>query len=136
MDKVTIKTRNALKSALLGLMELSKDVLVYGINETSNEIFCKPVSIAKCKSRLLSCSRMEIKHLGHYVEVEKAIVGWLKQHIRCPCNCRTWWSLVSPSNWIKYNIDKELYILKLGIGNIYYYIVLRQEIVNQFRQKL
>lgn len=136
MHKITLKTRQALKSALLGLMGLSKNILVYGVNETSNETFCKPINISRCAARLLSCTELEIKHLGHYVDAEKAIVGWLKQHIRCPSNCRSWWSLVSPSNWIKYNIDKNLYILKLNVGNIYYYIVLRQDVVNIFRSKL
>lgn len=136
MAKITIKTRNALKSALYGLMELSKSILVYGVNHTTQDCFCKPINIAKAYNRFISCTSMEIHHLGYYVEVEKAIVDWLKNHIRCPTETRVWWSMVSPGNWIKYNIDKDLYILKLGVANTHYYIVLKQEIVTQFRKQL
>lgn len=136
MAKITIKTRNALKSALYGLMELSKNILVYGVNHATQDMFCKPINIAKAYNRLLSCTSMEIHQLGYYVEVEKTIVEWLKNHIRCPTETKVWWSMVSPGNWIKYNIDKDLYILRLGVGTTYYYIVIRREILTLFRQQL
>lgn len=133
MNKITLRIHNALKSTLQELASANpQGVLVYGINNLTQDTFCKKVDIMRCIKRLLSCTRVEIKALGHYPLIEESFVTWLKNHIRTPvtdfCN------LASAHNWLKYNINSRLNCLKLSVGKVDYYMILREEWLIKFRE--
>ena len=133
MDKVTLKIRKALKGTLRKLAaECKEGVLCFGTNKVSQDQFCKCIDLAKAEERLLSCTRLDIRGIGFYSNVESHFVNWLKSHIRLPPG-RAFCNLVSPHNWLKYNIDSDLNILHLGIAKIDYYIILRSEYTLYFR---
>lgn len=134
MGKVTLKIRKALEGTLRKLAADCKEgVLCFGTNEVSQEQFCKCINLAKAETRLLSCTRLDIRGIGHYSQVEHHLVKWLKSHIRLPPG-RTFCNLVSPHNWLRYNINADLNILHLGIAKVDYYIILRSEYTTYFRQ--
>lgn len=134
MGKMSFRNRQALKQTLSVLRQTNNgEILCCGINKRTQEHFCKPVRITSVAKRFLSCTRLEIRGIGYYVEVEQKIVSWLKEHIRLPTN-KVWETFVSPHNWLKYNVADNLYILNLGIGSIEYYLILRAELVLAFRQ--
>lgn len=134
MDKVTLKIRKALKGTLRKLAADCKEgVLCFGTDEVNQSQFCKCINLAKAEKRFLSCTRLDIRGIGYYANVEKHLVDWLKRHIRLPPG-RTFCNLVSPHNWLKYNINSELNILHLGIAQVDYYIILRAEYTIYFRK--
>lgn len=125
---------NALKATLDYLALLNpKGVLMVGEDGCSLQSFCCPISLVKAKSKLLGCTQLEIRAIGHYIDVESKVVTWLKRNIKLPPG-RCWWNMVSPSNWLKYNITHDLYILHLSVAHKHYYICMRQEHVLYYRQ--
>ena len=133
MGKVTLRLHNALKSTLKELaLACPKGVLMYGTNGTTHETFCKPVDVIKAMKRLLTCTRIEIKGLGSYPNVEQNFVAWLKNHIRTPATHFS--NLASAHNWLKYNVDPNLNCMKLSIGHVDYYMILREEWLIKFRK--
>lgn len=127
---------NALKATLDSLALLNPNgVLVYGENTYTIQSFCCPININKARTKLLGCKDIDIKAIGFYVQAESRIVAWLQAHIRLPTN-RVWWNMVSPSNWLKYNISSDLYLLHLSVAHKHYYICMRYEQVLYYRQHL
>lgn len=135
MSKMTLRMHNALKSTLKGLASsCPKGVLCYGFNKLTQESFCKPINVLKASKRLLSCTMIEIRGLGSYQDIEAHFVSWIKNHIREPANTPQWCNLLSPHNWLRYNISDNLNCLKLSLGNIDYYMILREEWLLEFRR--
>lgn len=131
-----LKQMNALKATLEYLMKkCSNGILIYGEDTYNKRWFVQPINIAKAKLQLLSCSNIEIKGIGHYSKVEAEIVGWLKVNIRLP-NGRSWMNMVSPHNWLRYNIASDLNIMHLSIANKHYYMCMREEYVQYYRRHL
>lgn len=133
MVKITLKLHKALAHLLTQVCaKHPHGVLMYGVCQTTAQTFCRVVDLAKVSSRLLSCTSCRISHISYYVEPLNAFVAWLKMHIRAQPSA--WWGLVSPSRWLAYNIDHDLYCLELSIGTTSYYILLRRVDVQEFRQ--
>lgn len=136
MNRMTLRLHKALRATLQRVAELHPDgVLMCGINNNNQQTFCQLVKVQHNIKKLLSCTQIEIKGVGFYAQVEEKFVTWLKSHIRTPsgvpfCNC-----LLSPHNWLKYNIAADLNILHLGVANIDYYMILKEEHLRLFRNK-
>lgn len=136
MGRMTLQLNKALKATLCRVAELHPDgVLMYGVDGINQQTFCQLVKINKNIKRLLGCTKIEIKGVGFYSHVEEKFVTWLKSHIRTPSGVSFCNSLLSPHNWLKYNIAADLNILHLGVAGIDYYIILREEHLRLFRNK-
>lgn len=134
MGRMTLQLNNALKATLCKVAELHPDgVLMYGVDGINQQTFCQLVKINKNIKRLLGCTQIEIKGVGFYSQVEEKFVTWLKAHIRTPSGVSFCNSLLSPHNWLKYNIAADLNILHLGVANIDYYMILKEEHIRYFR---
>lgn len=136
MSRMSLRLHNALKATLQRVAELHPDgVLIYGIDNCNQMSFCQIVKINKSIKRLLSCTHIDIKGVGFYCKIEEKFVSWLKSHIRTPSGVPFCNSLLSPHNWLKYNIAADLNILHLGVANIDYYMILKDEHLRLFRNK-
>lgn len=136
MGRMTLQLNNALKATLCRVAELHPEgVLMYGVDGINQQTFCQLVKINKNIKRLLGCTQIEIKGVGFYSQVEEKFVTWLKSHIRTPSGVSFCNSLLSPHNWLKYNIAADLNILHLGVANIDYYMILKEEHLRLFRHK-
>ena len=136
MDRMTLSQRSALKATLMRVAALHpKGVLMYGEDHINEQSFCSMIQLGRNLSKLLACTRIDIKSIGHNPHIEERFVAWLKSHIRTPtmepfCN-----TLLSPHNWLRYNISADLYCLHLGIAGIDYYMILKDEHLRFFRDK-
>lgn len=136
MNKMTLRLHNALKATLQRVAELHPDgVLMYGVDNINQRSFCQLVKVHNNIKKLLGCTKIEIKGVGFYTQVEEKFVSWLKEHIRTPSGIPFCNSLLSPHNWLKYNISADLNILHLGVANIDYYMILKEEHLRLFRNK-
>lgn len=136
MSRMTLQLHKALRATLERVAELHPDgVLMYGIDSINQQSFCQVVKINNNIKKLLSCTQIEIKGVGFYSQVEEKFVTWLKTHIRTPSGVSFCNSLLSPHNWLKYNIAGDLNILHLAVANINYYMILKEEHIRLFRQK-
>lgn len=136
MSKMTLQLHNALKATLMRVAALHPGgVLMYGIDHLNQQTFCKLVKIETNIKKLLGCTQIDIRGMGNNPQVEEKFVEWLKTHIKSPsmepfCN-----SLLSPHNWLKYNIAGDLQLLHLGIAKIDYFLILKDEHLRYFRDK-
>lgn len=136
MSKMTLQLHNALKATLMRVAALHPGgVLMYGIDHINQQTFCKLIKIENNIKKLLECTRIDIRGMGYNPKVEEKFVEWLKNHIKPPsmepfCN-----SLLSPNNWLKYNIAGDLQLLHLGVAKIDYFIILKDEHLRFFRNK-
>lgn len=136
MDRLTLKQRNALKATLMRVADLHPEgVLMCGFDAINERAFCKLIKLGSNLARLLTCTRIDIRGIGYYPQVERKFVEWLKSHIRTPsvpefCN-----NLLTPANWLKYNIAPDLKCLHLGIAKIDYYLILKDEHLRYYRDK-
>ena len=136
MDRLTLKQRNALKATLMRVAALHPEgVLMCGFDAINERTFCKLIKLGSNLVRLLTCTRIDIRSVGYYPRVEQKFVEWLKSHIRTPsiplfCN-----NLLSPANWLKYNIAPDLHCLHLGIAKVDYYLILKDEHLRYYRDK-
>ena len=136
MDKMTLSQRSALKATLMRVAALHpKGVLMYGEDHINEQSFCSVIQLGRNLSKLLACTRIEIKGIGSNPQIEEKFVAWLKSHVRTPtmepfCN-----TLLSPHNWLRYNISADLYCLHLGIARVDYYMILKDEHLRFFRNK-
>lgn len=136
MSRMTLRLHNALKATLQRVAELHPEgVLMFGIDNINQQTFCQIVKINNNIKRLLGCTLIEIKGVGFYSQIEEKFVTWLKAHIRTPSGTQFCNSLLSPHNWLKYNIAGDLNILHLAVANIHYYMILKEEHLRLFRQK-
>lgn len=136
MNRMTLRLHNALKATLCRVAELHPDgVLMYGVDNINQQTFCQLVKIHHNIKKLLGCTHIEIKGIGFYTHVEEKFVSWLKAHIRTPSGVTFCNSLLSSHNWLKYNIAADLNILHLGVANIDYYMILKEEHLRLFRNK-
>ena len=133
---MTLSQRSALKATLMRVAALHPHgVLMYGEDSINEQSFCKLIQLGRNLSKLLACTRIDIKSIGHNPHIEERFVAWLKSHIRTPtmepfCN-----TLLSPHNWLRYNIAADLYCLHLGIAGVDYYMILKDEHLRFFRYK-
>ena len=133
---MTLSKRSALKATLIRIAALHpKGVLMYGKDHINEQSFCKLIQLGRNLSKLLACSRIEIKAIGSNPQIEERFVEWLKSHVRTPtmepfCN-----TLLSPHNWLRYNISADLHCLHLSIAEIDYYMILKDEHLRFFRDK-
>lgn len=133
---MTLSQRSALKATLMRVAaQHPKGVLMYGEDSINEQSFCKLIQLGRNLSKLLACTRIDIKSIGHNPHIEERFVAWLKSHIRTPtmepfCN-----TLLSPHNWLRYNISADLYCLHLGIARVDYYMILKDEHLRFFRDK-
>ena len=136
MDRMTLSQRSALKATLMRVAALHPHgVLMYGVDSINEQSFCKLIQLGRNLSKLLACTRIDIKGIGNNPKIEEKFVSWLKSHIRTPtmepfCN-----TLLSPHNWLRYNIAADLYCLHLGIAGVDYYMILKDEHLRFFRYK-
>lgn len=136
MSKMSLQLHNALKATLERVAELHPDgVLMYGIDSINKQTFCQLVKVHHNIKKLLGCTQIEIKGVGFYSQVEEKLVTWLKSHIRTPSGVPFCNSLLSPHNWLKYNIAADLNILHLGVAHKHYYMILKEEHLRLFRHK-
>lgn len=133
---MTLSQRSALKATLMRVAALHpKGVLMYGEDHINEQSFCSMIQLEHNLSKLLACTRIDIKSIGHNPQIEEKFVDWLKSHFRTPSRetfCNT---LLSPHNWLRYNIGADLYCLHLGIAGIDYYMILKDEHLRFFRNK-
>lgn len=133
---MTLSQRSALKATLMRVAALHpKGVLMYGEDHINEQSFCSMIQLGRNLSKLLACTRIDIKGIGCNPQIEEKFVAWLKSHVRTPtmepfCN-----SLLSPHNWLRYNISADLYCLHLGIARVDYYMILTDEHLKFFRNK-
>ena len=133
---MTLSQRSALKATLMRVAALHPHgVLIYGEDSINEQSFCKLIQLGRNLSKLLACTRIDIKGIGNNPKIEEKFVSWLKSHIRTPtmepfCN-----TLLSPHNWLRYNIAADLYCLHLGIAGVDYYMILKDEHLRFFRNK-
>lgn len=136
MDKLSLTQRSALKATLNRVAALHpKGVLMYGVDQVNEQTFCKLIQLGRNLSKLLACTRIDIRAIGHNPQVEEKFVAWLKSHVRTPslepfCN-----NLLSPHNWLRYNIAPDLHCLHLGIAKVDYYMILTDEHLRFYRSK-
>lgn len=133
---MTLSQRSALKATLMRVAALHPHgVLMYGEDSINEQSFCKLIQLGRNLSKLLACTRIDIKSIGHNPQIEEKFVDWLKSHFRTPSRetfCNT---MLSPHNWLRYNIGADLYCLHLGIAEIDYYMILKDEHLRYFRNK-
>lgn len=133
---MTLSQRSALKATLMRVAALHpKGVLMYGEDHINEQSFCSVIQLGRNLSKLLACTRIDIKGIGSNPQIEEKFVAWLKSHVRTPtmepfCN-----TLLSPHNWLRYNISADLYCLHLGIARVDYYMILKDEHLRFFRNK-
>lgn len=133
---MTLSQRSALKATLMRVAALHpKGVLMCGVDHINEQSFCSVIQLGRNLSKLLACTRIDIKGIGSNPQIEEKFVAWLKNHVRTPtmepfCN-----ALLSPHNWLRYNIAADLYFLHLGIAEIDYYMILKDEHLRFFRDK-
>ena len=133
---MTLSQRSALKATLMRVAALHPHgVLMYGEDHINEQSFCSVIQLGRNLSKLLACTRIDIKGIGNNPKIEEKFVSWLKSHIRTPtmepfCN-----TLLSPHNWLRYNIAADLYCLHLGIAGVDYYMILKDEHLRFFRYK-
>ena len=133
---MTLSQRSALKATIMRVAALHPHgVLIYGEDSINEQSFCKLIQLGRNLSKLLACTRIDIKGIGNNPKIEEKFVSWLKSHIRTPtmepfCN-----TLLSPHNWLRYNIAADLYCLHLGIAGVDYYMILKDEHLRFFRYK-
>ena len=133
---MTLSQRSALKATLMRVAALHPSgVLMCGEDHINEQSFCSVIQLGRNLSKLLACTRIDIKGIGSNPQIEEKFVAWLKSHVRTPtmepfCN-----TLLSPHNWLRYNISADLYCLHLGIARVDYYMILKDEHLRFFRNK-
>ena len=133
---MTLSQRSALKATLMRVAALHPHgVLMYGEDSINEQSFCKLIQLGRNLSKLLACTRIDIKSVGHNPQIEEKFVEWLKTHVRTPSMVPFCNTLLSPHNWLRYNISADLYCLHLGIAEIDYYMILTDEHLRFFRYK-
>ena len=133
---MTFKYYRALKATLDMLANKCRNgVLMYGTNTIEQKTFCKLINVRKAAKRLLSCTNIEIRGIGHYMAAERAFAAWLQEHLKLPGNT-SWGYLSSPHNWFRLNFAEDLYVLKLKIAHTEYYMILREEHLLYIRKQL
>lgn len=136
MDKISLRQRSALKATLMRVAALHPHgVLMYGVDNINEQSFCKLIQLGRNISKLLACTRIDIKAIGNNPQIEEQFVDWLKSHIRTPSMVPFCNTLLSPHNWLRYNISADLYCLHLGIARVDYYMILKDEHLRFFRNK-
>lgn len=136
MDKMTLSQRSALKATLMRVAALHpKGVLMYGEDHINEQSFCSVIQLGRNLSKLLACTRIDIKGIGNNPQIEEKFVAWLKSHVRTPSMAPFCNTLLSPHNWLRYNIAADLYCLHLGIAGVDYYMILKDEHLRFFRDK-
>ena len=134
MAKMNLKLMNALRATLNRVALLHPDgVLMCGVNNISKQTFCHLIKLERNLLKLLSCTRIDIKGIGNYPQVEKQMVEWMKKHIRTPSRESFCNNLLAPGNWLKYNIAGDLHLLHLGIAEKEYWMILKEEHLRYFR---
>ena len=125
MAKMNLKLMNALRATLNRVASLHPDgVLMYGINHISKQTFCHLIKLERNLLKLLSCARIDIRGIGNYPKVEDEMVEWMKKHIRTPSGESFCNNLLTPGNWLKYNIAGDLHLLHLSIAEKEYWMIL------------
>lgn len=133
---MSLSQRSALKATLMRVAALHPHgVLMYGEDSINEQSFCKLIQLGRNLSKLLACTRIDIKSIGHNPQIEEKFVDWLKSHFRTPSRETFCNNLLSPHNWLRYNIGTDLYCLHLGIAGIDYYMILKDEHLRFFRNK-
>lgn len=136
MSRMKLKHYRALKATLDMLAnKCNKGILMYGINTMEEKTFCKLIDLKKAAKRLLSCTSIEIRGIGHYLTAEKAFAAWLQEHVQLPGNPQ-WGYLSSPHNWFRLNFAEDLNVLKLTIAHTEYFMILREEHLLFIRKQL
>ena len=136
MAKMNLKLLNALRATLNRVASLHPGgVLMYGVNHISKQTFCHLIKLEKNLLKLLSCTRIDIKGIGNYPQVEVEMVEWMKKHIRTPSGQSFCNNLLAPRNWLKYNIAGDLHLLHMGIAEKEYCMILNEEHLRYFREK-
>ena len=133
---MTLSQRSALKATLMRVAALHPNgVLMYGEDSINEQSFCKLIQLGRNLSKLLACTRIDIKGIGNNPKIEEKFVSWLKSHVRTPSMAPFCNTLLSPHNWLRYNIAADLYCLHLGIAGVDYYMILKDEHLRFFRYK-
>lgn len=133
---MSLKQRSALKATLMRVAALHPHgVLMYGVDSINEQSFCKLIQLGRNISKLLACTRIEIKAIGNNPQIEEKFVAWLKSHVRTPSMVPFCNTLLSPHNWLRYNISADLYCLHLGIARVDYYMILKDEHLRYYRDK-
>ena len=133
---MTLSQRSALKATLMRVAALHPHgVLMYGEDSINEQSFCKLIQLGRNLSKLLACTRIDIKGIGNNPKIEEKFVSWLKSHVRTPSMVPFCNTLLSPHNWLRYNIAADLYCLHLGIAGVDYYMILKDEYIRFFRYK-
>lgn len=136
MDKLSLRQRSALKATLMRVAALHPHgVLMCGIDRINEQSFCKLIQLGRNISKLLACTRIDIKAIGSNPQIEEKFVSWLKNHVRTPSMVPFCNTLLSPHNWLRYNIAADLFCLHLGIAGIDYYMILKDEHLRYYRDK-
>ena len=78
MDKLSLSQRRALKATLIRVAALHPGgVLMCGVDQVNEQAFCKLIQLGRNLSKLLACTRIDIKSIGHNPQIEEKFVAWL-----------------------------------------------------------
>lgn len=133
---MSLSQRSALKATLMRVAALHPHgVLMYGEDHINEQSFCSVIQLGRNLSKLLACTRIDIKGIGNNPKIEEKFVSWLKSHVRTTSMVPFCNTLLSAHNWLRYNIAADLYCLHLGIAEIDYYMILKDEHLRFFRDK-
>lgn len=134
MGKMSFKQHNALKATFTWLLSLGHySLLVCGCNAATQDEFCKLIDLRAAARRLLSCTRISIRSLGFWGQIESNFVSWFQAHAKSQGKIQ-FCNLLSPHNWLKYNISPDLVCMQLGIGHVDYYVLMRSEWLQVYRR--
>lgn len=131
---MSFNQHNALRATFANLLSLNHyTLLVCGCNAATQDEFCKLIDLRAAARRLLSCTRISIRGIGFWGQIESKFVKWFQAHARTQV-AEHFCNLLSPHNWLKYNISPDLVCMQLGVGRVNYYILLRSEWLQVYRR--
>ena len=135
MNRMTFKYYRALKATLDMLAnKCSKGILMYGTNTIEQKTFCKLIDLRKAAKRLLSCTSIEIRGIGHYLAAEKAFAAWIQEHVTLPGN-PSWGYLSSPHNWFRTNFAEDFLFVQINNTDLQKQVIITKYLLLRNRKK-
>ena len=132
---MTFKYYRALKATLDMLsIKCSKGILMYGTNSIEQKTFCQLIDLRKAAKRLLSCTSIEIRGIGHYLAAEKAFAAWIQEHVTLPGN-PSWGYLSSPHNWFRTNFAEDALFVQINNTDLQKQVIITKYLLLRNREK-
>lgn len=111
--------------------EHPEGVLVSGYKTTAPDKFTKLVQLANCAERFMQCSKVVIRPLSFYPQVEQDVCTFVRPHFaRTPLFDV---GLMSNRQRLLYAIGGELYTIMLCYADRFYHIIVQRNLINTYR---